>query len=266
MLRNITIQKRLLTAFISLALLLAITGFVSLQSLYQVRAQADIVETKLVPAISYLGAIESLSGRSRALGLRLLLAIDITEEGQTVEKIKAINIAVEKAVKDYATTISMVEERKVFEQFKEVELKYFELQQKSLELLLQEELGAAQDLLDQMNPLADQMASYLGQLSELNYQAVEDTRTESISTYRSAKLAVIMLIIIAIIIALAIALLISRSINQPLALAVASAQHIADGDLTRPLTIEGKDELSKLSKPCNCKMMKYNKRLPPLLR
>ena len=143
MLRNISIQKRLLTAFISLALLLAITGFVSLQSLSTVRAQADIVETKLLPAISYLGEIESLSGRSRALGLRLLLAIDITEEGQTFEKITAINIAVQKAVKDYATTISMVEERKVFDEYTEVELKYFELQEKSLEFLLQEGNQAA---------------------------------------------------------------------------------------------------------------------------
>ncbi|NRQ41845.1 methyl-accepting chemotaxis protein [Rheinheimera sp. YQF-2] len=247
MLRTITIQKRLLAAFGILALLLAITGIFSVQSLSKVRAQADIVESNLLPAISYLGQVESLTGRSRALTLRLLLAIDITQEGETFKSIESINAAVEKAVQDYAATVYIPEERKLFDQFEAVEKQYFELQRKALELLRQEELGAAQDLLEQMNPLADQMNNLLAQLGKVNQQAAVNARAESISTYESAKWAVIVLIIVAIIIAVAIAVLISRSVNQPLAQAVLSARFIADGDLTQPLEVSGKDELTELS-------------------
>lgn len=247
MLRTITIQKRLLAAFGALSLLLAISGIFSVQSLSKVRAQADIIESNLLPAVTYLGQVESLSGRSRALTLRLLLAIDITQEGQTFERIDSINAEVQKALQNYAGTIFMPEERKLYEQFEAVERQYFDLQKRALALLRQEELGAAQDLLEQMNPLADKMADFLAQLAKVNRQAVDSARAESISTYDSAKWAVIILIIVAVTIAIAIAILISRSVNQPLARAVESARHIADGDLTQPLMVDGSDELTELA-------------------
>ncbi|WP_166838188.1 methyl-accepting chemotaxis protein [Rheinheimera pleomorphica] len=247
MLRSISIQKRLLAAFGALALLLAITGLFSLQSLSKVRAQADIVESNLLPAVSYLGQVESLSGRSRALTLRLLLAIDVTQETATFALIERINADVQQAVKKYAATIYIEEERKLFQQFEQVELQYFELQTKALELLKQEELGAAQDMLDKMNPLADQMNTLLAELGAVNQKAAANARNESIATYDSAKWAVIILIIIAVVVAAIIAISISRSVNQPLTQAVASARFIADGDLTQPLTVEGKDELTELS-------------------
>ena len=247
MLRTITIQKRLLAAFGVLALLLAITGLFSLQSLSKVRSQADIVESNLLPAVTYLGQVESLSGSSRALTLRLLLAIDITQEGASFDRIARINNEVDKAKAAYVATIIMAEERTVFQQFDVVQQQYATLQQQALGFLRQEELGAAQDLLDQMNPLADQMATLLGQLTQINQKAAADARAESISTYESAKWAVIVLIIVAVVIAVVIAILISRSVNQPLAQAVLSARFIADGDLTQPLTVDGSDELTELA-------------------
>ena len=247
MLRSITIQKRLLAAFGALALLLAITGIFSVQSLSKVREQADLVESNLLPSISYLGQVESLTAETRAMTLRLLLAIDITQEGATFERIKQLNSEKSEISNKYEATVYMPEERTLYQQFSDVDQQYRELQQKALDFLRQEELGAAQDLLDQMNPLSDQMVSVLGKLSELNQKAAADARKTSISTYESAKWAVVALIIVAVVIAIAIALLISRSISQPLSQAVVSAQYIADGDLTRSLTVEGNDELTSLA-------------------
>lgn len=247
MLRSITIQKRLLAAFGALALLLAITGIFSVQSLSKVREQADLVESNLLPSISYLGQVESLTAETRAMTLRLLLAIDITQEGATFERIKQLNSEKSEISNKYEATVYMPEERTLYQQFSDVDKQYRELQQKALDFLRQEELGAAQDLLDQMNPLSDQMVSVLGKLSELNQKATADARKTSISTYESAKWAVVALIIVAVVIAIAIALLISRSISQPLSQAVVSAQYIADGDLTRSLTVEGNDELTSLA-------------------
>lgn len=247
MLRSISIQKRLLAAFGALALLLAITGIFSMQSLSKVRAQADIVESSLLPAISYLGQVESLTAETRAMTLRLLLAIDITQEGRTFDRIEALNKEKTDVSKKYEATIALAEERTLYKKFTEVGAEYAELQGRALALLKQEELGAAQDLLDRMNPLADQMVDLLKELSKVNQQAAVDARKASISTYETAKLTVIVLIIFAIAIAIGIAILISRSVNEPLAQAVQSARYIADGDLTQPLMVEGSDELTDLA-------------------
>ena len=247
MLRTITIQKRLLVAFGALALLLAITGLVSLQSLSKVRAQADFVETAVVPGLSGIGAIGTGINRNRALTMRLLLSLDITQEGGTFNEINNLREEILRVEKPYEESIFDAQERVIFSEYKKSRQKYFELQERALELLLKEELGAAQDLLDQMTPVSNEIELQLGQLEDINNNAAKDARESSIATYESAKLAVIVLIVVAVAIAVVVSILISRSISQPLERAVASARFIADGDLTQQVTVEGSDELSELA-------------------
>ncbi|MDR6985156.1 methyl-accepting chemotaxis protein [Rheinheimera pacifica] len=247
MLRTISIQKRLLAAFGALALLLAVTGLFSLQSLSAVRTQADLLETNILPSINAVNGVELNITRARALTLRLLLTLDIQQEGPTIQAIVDLREAVNKAEKDYAAFIITPEERKLYNDFGSVKQQYFGLQQRAIELLLKDEVGAATDLLDQMNPLTDQITGILQQLTNLNQKTADDGRATAIATYDTAIWAVSVLIVIAVIIALIIAIFISRSINQPLARAVVAAQYIADGDLTRQVTAEGNDELTQLA-------------------
>ena len=247
MLRTITIQKRLLVAFGALALLLAITGVFSLQSLSKVRAQADFVETAVVPGLSGIGAIGTGINRNRALTMRLLLSLDITQEDETFNAINDLREEILKVEKPYEASIFDAQERIIFGKYIESRKKYFELQERALELLRKEELGAAQDLLDQMTPVSNEIEIQLGQLEDINNNAAKEARESSISTYESAKLAVIVLIVVAVAIAVVVSILISRSISQPLERAVVSARFIADGDLTQQVTVEGSDELSELA-------------------
>lgn len=247
MLRTISIQKRLLAAFGALALLLTITGLFSLQSLSKVRAQADFVETAVVPGVSGIGGIGTGINRNRALTMRLLLSLDITQEGETFDTISRLREEILNLEKPYEASIFDPQERIVFGQYKMSREKYFDLQQRALDFLRKEELGAAQDLLDQMTPVANEITQQLGQLDDINQKAAQDARESSIATYESAKVAVIILIVVAVGIAVAVSILISRSISQPLARSVVSARFIADGDLTQQVTIEGRDELTDLA-------------------
>ncbi|KKO44609.1 chemotaxis protein [Arsukibacterium ikkense] len=247
MLRSITIQKRLLAAFGTLALLLAISGLFSLQSLSKVRSQADFVETTVVSGLSGIGNLGTNINRNRALTLQLLLAIDITQEGETFNAINRIRAEILSTEKPYEATIFDPQERIIFGQYVASRQTYFELQDQALDFLRKEELGAAQDLLDQMNPVATEIAQSLAQLEQINQQAAQEARAESIETYNAAKMAVISLIVVAVAIAVAVSVLISRSISQPLARSVVSARFIADGDLTQQVSVDGNDELTELA-------------------
>jgi len=202
--------------------------------------------TCYLPSVNW-GDVNLSITRIRVLTLRLLLTLDITQEGPTIQQIDDLRKQLDSSAEVYADTILLDAERKLFEQFTSKKLEYYQLQEEAIKLLQADEVGAATDLLDKINPISAQMTSYLLELSDLNNKAAADARTESIATYSSAKLAVIVLIVIAVIIALLIATVIARSISQPLSQAVMSAQYIADGDLTQPLTTEGNDELTQLS-------------------
>ena len=247
MLRTITIQKRLLVAFGALALLLAITGVFSLQSISKVRAQADFVETAVVAGLAGIGSLGTDINRNRALTLRLLLSLDITQEGDTFNSINNIRQDILDEEKPYEASIFDAQERIIFSEYQKSRQKYFDLQDQALDFLRKEELGAAQDLLDQMSPLSDEIAQQLNKLADINNNAAKEARASSIATYESAILAVIVLIIVAVALAVLVSVLISRSISQPLTQAVQSARFIADGDLTQPLTVDGSDELTDLA-------------------
>src|SRR5690606_16957862 len=105
MLRTISIQKRLLAAFGALALLLTITGLFSLQSLSKVRAQADFVETAVVPGVSGIGGIGTGINLNRALTMRLLLSLDITQEGETFDTISRLREEILNLEKPYEASI-----------------------------------------------------------------------------------------------------------------------------------------------------------------
>ncbi|WP_333608601.1 methyl-accepting chemotaxis protein [Arsukibacterium sp.] len=246
MLRQITIQKRLLVAFGALALLLVASGGYSLYAMSEIRQRADLVESNLLPALSNLSEINLTITRIRVLTLRLMLAIDIQQEGATVRRIPELKDLLNRYEKAYADTIFLDAERRLYQEFSTTKAQYYQLQEQVIAYLLSDDVGAATDMLDKINPLTDQMTNYLVQITQLNEQAAATAREQSIATYQGARLAVMLLVIAAIIIAIMIAVTISRSINQPLALAVASAQSIADGDLTQPLQVSGQDELSQL--------------------
>jgi methyl-accepting chemotaxis protein len=247
MLRKITIQKRLLAAFAVIAILLAITGLLSMQNISKVRDQADRVESNLLPSISYLGDVNVTLGRIRALTLRLLLAIDIRQEGVTIEKTKSLRQEIDKAEAAYAKTIYLPEERKLFDSYAASKARYFDYQQQVIDMLLKDEVGAATDLLDKMNPITDELSRILKELTDFNQKLALEARNESIATYEAAKWTVIILIIVTVLIAIVIASLISRSVNQPLEQALLSARNIADGDLSRELEVTGNDELTQLA-------------------
>lgn len=247
MLRTITIQKRLLAAFGTLALLLAITGIFSLQSLTKVRSQADIVETNILPSLVSLNHVDHNITLSRVYTLRLLLSSDIGQEDATIRRIQELRALAEKAQQEFGSTIIQPEARRIFEHFSTVKADYYNMQQQVITLLQRGEVDAANDLVQRMNQSTNQMTNFLDQLTQLSEQAAADARDASLSIYGTARTAVITLIIIAVVIALVIAMLISRSICQPLAQSVTSAQFIADGDLTQKMTVQGNDELTALA-------------------
>lgn len=247
MLRTISIQKRLLTAFGALAFMLAALGLYNLNTMSQIRERANLVETNILPSLMSLADLNLNVTRLRVLTLRLMLTTDITQEGATLNEVEQLRTEVRRNEQAFAANMYLDEERKVFADFEKRLQQYLQLQQEALEFLKQDETGMALDLLQQINPITAQMTTDLLDLTRINQQAANTARTESVSAYQAARIIVIILIVLAVAVAVVIALVISRGINQPLGQAVASARQIAEGDLTQRIDKDGDDELTRLA-------------------
>ena len=131
MLRQITIQNRLLITFIALTLLLLGLGTFALTGLTKVRKNAEFVENNSLPAVVSVGEMNTSIMRVRAYTLRLLLADTPEEKQQIATQLDGLKAAATSHVTAYQTTLFDAGERAIFAEVQQQINSYYSLQQKN---------------------------------------------------------------------------------------------------------------------------------------
>ncbi|SBS27337.1 Methyl-accepting chemotaxis protein McpS [Marinomonas spartinae] len=247
MLRNLGIRLRLQISFLVIILLLVCLGMVAISAMKGIRANSKTIEEKVVPAIISLGSMNGELMRVRIFTFRLLNDGDEKDKENTLEAIEKIKENVAGFEGDYEKTLYSEGEKSLFEQFKEQQDHYFSVQRQVVSLAMKGQKDAVSDLLPSMNRSADDMVRLLKALVSASHKGANQARLESVKEYNNSFLLIAIIIAAAAAMAAAIALVISKSINKPLQEAVDSAESIAKGDLTQLVTVQGNDELTRLS-------------------
>lgn len=248
MLREITIQKRLMLAFSLIITLLLGVGAVSLSSMKTIRDNADEVEHKILPDIIMLREVNLNLMQTRIFTLRLLLDKNETSRQKHVSQIQDVKKLVEKYSADYQLTIASDKERQLYNEFASSKEKYYLAQQKAVDLVLAGKTEEAENMLPDINALTDTMTKNLVAIEHFDEVVAQEVLEASISKYNSTFWLVISIIVIAATIALVIARMLASSINKPLQDALRTAETVASGDLTQNPLIRGDDELTRLAK------------------
>ena len=248
MLREITIQKRLMLAFSLIIALLLGVGALSLSSMKTIRDNAYEVEHKILPDIIMLREVNLNLMQVRIFTLRLLLDKNETSRQKHVSQIQDVKNTVEKYSADYQLTIASDKERQLYNEFASSKEKYYLAQQKVVDLILEGKAEEAENMLPDINALTDTMTKNLVAIEHFDEVVAKEVLEASISKYNSTFWLVISIIAIATTIALAIAKILASSINNPLQDALRTAETVASGDLTQNPLIQGDDELTRLAK------------------
>jgi methyl-accepting chemotaxis protein len=77
----------------------------------------------------------------------------------------------------------------------------------------------------------------------------------------SAHVGILICIVLAVLLAAVIALYITRGITQPIGMAVATLERVAEGDLTASLNVESKDEIGQMANALNLTIERLNSTL-----
>ena len=248
MLREITIQKRLMLAFSLIIALLLGVGAVSLSSMGTIRDNADEVEHKILPDLIVLREVNLNLMQVRIFTLRLLLDKNETSRQKHASQIQYVKKIVEKYAADYQQTIASDKERQLYNEFASSKEKYYLAQQKAVDLVLEGKTEEAENMLPDINALTDTMTKNLEAIEHFDEVVAKEVLEASINKYNSTFWLVIGIIVIAATSALAIAKMLASSINKPLQDALRTAETVASGDLTQNPLIRGDDELTRLAK------------------
>ena len=242
-LRNMKIGTRATSVFALLGALVLAMGFIALYETRQMDTATDEIRVTWMPAVVALGDISTDLGRARAITLRAALDDNPAERARNIELANGINQQLKGSLKDYEDTIIAADDRALFNTFNSAHQQYLDLQTRVLQAIAAGRMDEAkQQISGPLTQYADTMMKAMTALVAYNGKGAEDASQRSSDVADEAFTAIIASLVIIMLALAAIAVVLTRSIVVPLADAVAVAERVATGDLTRDIRVVGRDE------------------------
>ncbi|AMK30824.1 methyl-accepting chemotaxis protein [Pseudomonas mosselii] len=242
LLRNMKIGKRATSLFTLLAGLVLTMGLVTLYETRQMSDATDEIRGNWLPALIALNEIGGTLAQERAATLRAALEED-TGENASINLLNSIEEEIQQDLKDYEKTISDAQDRSLFNALLTARQQYIQQQQLVLGNIDAGRMAEARRQIS--GPLmlsADRMMDSMSALVAYNYTGAQTASRLSGAVSEQAFVVIIIALLLIVLALIAIAVLFTRSVVSPLAEAVAVAERVATGDLTREIMVVGQDE------------------------
>jgi len=246
-LRNMNIASRAFLGFALIGSLMLILGICALTQMSKIRSAAVNIENTSVPTIKSIDELTKINYRLRTLSYRVLLNREPDVQQKTMEIFKVRNEQIRTTQGIYEKLIQSPEERAIYDQYVQKLAEYRQLEAKMTSLSQDNQIDQLRDLLNnELLKNSDDTNAVLGKLLDINDIQTSETNKQAAEQYSMAFTLVIALLIVATILTILFAWLLTTSITQPIAHALAAAEEIAEGNLTRPIKVEGRDEAGRL--------------------
>ena len=246
-LRNMNIAPRAFLGFALIGTLMLILGAGALLQMGQIRSAAEDISTNSVPSIQNLDEFTQLTLRLRVLSYRLLINREPDVQQKTMELLDLRNQEIRTAQTEYEKYISSPQERAVYERYQQLMGNYRQLEDRMRSLSRNGDIDQLRALLNtELLENSEAINKELNSLMRINGQQIAEANQRASDMYSAAIKLVVFLLLLATALTIACALLLTRSITQPIAQALEAAEAIAEGNLTRPIKVDGSDEAGRL--------------------
>ncbi|MBX8511123.1 methyl-accepting chemotaxis protein [Pseudomonas cichorii] len=246
-LRNMNIAPRAFLGFAVIGTLMLILGFFALSQMSKIRVATETLAENSVPSIKSLDRFAEVSIRLRVLSYRLLVNREPDIQQKTIDLLAMRNKQIGDAQAIYEKLIADPKEQALYNQYVQLLGQYRQLEDRMKVLTRANKVDDLQDLLNnEMLSNSDQMNVVLSKLVDINTEQLNDTKKQAAKEYASAFNMVIGLLITATLLTILFAWLLTKSITRPISAALHAAETIAEGNLTRPIEVDGTDEAGRL--------------------
>ncbi|ELQ17987.1 methyl-accepting chemotaxis protein [Pseudomonas fluorescens BRIP34879] len=245
--RTMNIAPRAFLGFSLIGALMLILGLFALSQMSKIRAAGDDIAINGVPSFQTLNALTVTGVRMRVLSYRLLTDREPNAQNRTIELLAEQNQQLNKSQAAYAKLISSPKEQSDYNDYMRLMDEYRKIETRLVTL---SRAGNLQELTRLLNTdsaaNAEQINVALSKLTDFNNTQLAIINQSAADQYSSAFNWVVGLLIIASLLTMLFAWLLTKSITQPIALALEAAETIAEGNLTRPINVDGTDEAGRL--------------------
>ena len=246
-LRNLNIAPRAFLGFAFIALLVIVLGVFAVNRMTIIRQASVEMDSTQLPSVTQLAVVTENVLRLRILSFRVLVNREAAGLQEAQTRIGVLVDKVRAAQASYAALPAGPEERALYQTFATTLDNYLQAQNQMMELSRQDKLDEMRALINtRIKDGTDQMGEQLNKLIAINAADAKAASIQAGQYYDSAITGIIIVAVFAAIATVLLAWLLTRSIVTPLNRAVQAAQTIADGNLTKVIEVDGKDEATQL--------------------
>ena len=246
-LRNLNIAPRAFLGFAFIALLVIVLGVFAVNRMTIIRQASVEMDSTQLPSVTQLAVVTENVLRLRILSFRVLVNREAAGLQEAQTRIGVLVDKVRAAQASYAALPAGPEERALYQSFATTLDNYLQAQNQMMELSRQDKLDEMRALINtRIKDGTDQMGEQLNKLIAINAADAKAASIQAGQYYDSAITGIIIVAVFAAIATVLLAWLLTRSIVTPLNRAVQAAQTIADGNLTKVIEVDGKDEATQL--------------------
>jgi methyl-accepting chemotaxis protein len=241
------IAPRAFLGFAFIALLVIALGVFAVNRMTIIRQASVDMESNQLPSVGFLGNITENVLRLRILSFRVLVNREPAGLQEAQTRISALVDKLKQAQSSYAALPAEEEEAALYKAFTVNLDSYLQAQNEMMELSRQNKLEEMRTLINtRIKEGTDKMGEQLNKLVAINTAAATRASTTAGEHYSGAITGIVAVSVIAALLTVLLAWLLTRSIVVPLNRAVAAAETIAGGDLSKPIIIDGNDEPARL--------------------
>ncbi|MCU0070592.1 methyl-accepting chemotaxis protein [Pseudomonas koreensis] len=246
-LRNLNIAPRAFLGFAFIALLVIVLGVFAVNRMSIIRQASLEMESTQLPSVTQLAVVTENVLRLRILSFRILVNRDPAGLQEAQTRIGVLVDKVRAAQASYAALPAGSEERALYQTFATTLDNYLQAQNQMMDLSRQDKVDEMRTLINtKIKDGTDKMGEQLNQLIAINSADAKTASSQAGDQYSGAITGIIVVAVMAALLTVLLAWLLTRSIVTPLNRAVAAAQTIAGGNLTKAIEVDGKDEPARL--------------------
>lgn len=249
--KNIKISQKLLSCFILVAFLIAIVGYIGVSEMQKINSRGNAMyETNLL-GVNCLRSLKENLLKVQVNIIRLLYERDIIRIGSLEKDIESIDAEDDKLIVEYKRLSTTNEDKELSTQFESLLKEYRVARKDIIDLIHGREYSKAEAMYPHVYSIRDEMSRLLDKHIALTVDLAKKDQQNNIHSYNYSFSIILSIIIIGFIIAILSGLLISKNILNGINKVLRFSEAFGNGELTKTIKIDSKDEIGKLANALN---------------
>ncbi|WP_315068047.1 methyl-accepting chemotaxis protein [uncultured Clostridium sp.] len=251
--KNLKISQKLISAFITVAILVGVVGGVGLSNMNKINTNAIKMHDENLNSIQCLYDLRLNFAEIRTDIIRILFQGKNDQTANLAKEINSLFDESDKLMEAYSNTLTSDDDKKVLSELKQSASSYKEEMNSISKLVVEENNydAANERFKGKVVNIRRSIESTLDKLIDDNVAAADSVNTSNKLTFRNSSYITTGLVILSFVVAIILGLSISLLISKQLKKVVIFANALGDGDLTKSIEIKSKDEIGNLATALN---------------